>query len=65
MPKIIVLGAGIGGISMAYELRSANRPNGRDHRALRHFLLPLCPVKPLGGADWRRPEDIKVPLQEH
>ena len=64
MPKIIVLGAGIGGIPMAYELRAV-LGRGADITVLSdtewfHFV----PSNPWVALKWRQPEDIKIYLPE-
>lgn len=64
MPKIVILGAGIGGISMAYELRST------VGRAAEITLLSdtpffhFVPSNPWVAVGWRRPEAIKISLPE-
>ena len=50
MPKIVVLGAGIGGLSMAYRAAGEARPSGGDRRRFRLRMVPLRAVEPLGGA---------------
>ena len=64
MPKIIVLGAGIGGISMAYELRSLVGRTAEITVLSDTSYFHFVPSNPWVALDWRRPEDIKVPLQE-
>ena len=64
MPKIIVLGAGIGGISMAYELRSLIGRTAEITVLSDTSYFHFVPSNPWVALDWRRPEDIKVPLQE-
>ena len=61
-PKIVVLGGGIGGISMAYELRET-LGRAADITLLSdtpwfHFV----PSNPWVAVKWRQPEDIKIAL---
>jgi sulfide:quinone oxidoreductase len=64
MPKIIVLGGGIGGISMAYELRSAVGRAAEITVVSDTPWFHFVPSNPWVALGWRRPEDIKVPLAE-
>jgi sulfide:quinone oxidoreductase len=62
--KVIVLGAGIGGIPAAYELRSvvgkAVEITVLSDTPWFHFV----PSNPWVALGWRQPEDIKIPLAE-
>ena len=62
MAEIIVLGAGIGGISMAYELRAliGRKANITLLSDLEWFHF--VPSNPWVAVNWRKPEDIKVHL---
>ena len=62
MAQIVVLGAGIGGISMTYELRKAL---GKDHRITLVNDTPyfqFTPSNPWVGVGWRAKQDITVEL---
>jgi len=64
MAKIVVMGAGIGGISQVYELRKAL---GNDHDIVLvgdsdHF--EFTPSNPWVAVGWRKAEQIKVNLPE-
>ena len=62
MAHIVVLGAGIGGISMTYELREAL---GEDHRITLVNNTPyfqFTPSNPWVGVGWRGKQDITVEL---
>ena len=64
MPKIVILGAGIGGVSMAYELRSVV---GRAAEIMVVSDTPwfhFVPSNPWVALNWRRPEDIKIALPD-
>jgi sulfide:quinone oxidoreductase len=63
MPKIIVLGAGIGGISMAYELRSVVGKAADIAVVSDTPYFHFVPSNPWVALDWRRPEDIKIALR--
>ena len=64
MPKIVVLGAGIGGISMAYELRSALGKSTEIVVLSDTEWFHFVPSNPWVALKWRKPEDIKVHLPE-
>ena len=64
MAKIVVMGAGIGGISQIYELRKAL---SKEHELMlvgdsNHF--EFTPSNPWVAVGWRRGEQIKVDLPE-
>ncbi|HEV2302212.1 MAG TPA: FAD/NAD(P)-binding oxidoreductase [Stellaceae bacterium] len=64
MAKIVVLGAGIGGISMAYELRAQLR-GGAEVTVLNDSeWFQFVPSNPWVALKWREPKDIKVHLPE-
>jgi sulfide:quinone oxidoreductase len=62
MAHIVILGAGLGGIPMAYEMREAARKEDRitvvSNTATYHFV----PSNPWVAVNWRRREDIEIPL---
>ncbi len=64
MAKIIVLGAGIGGISMAYELRDVIGRNAETMVLSDSEWFQFVPSNPWVALKWRRPEDIKIHLPE-
>jgi len=60
MKHIVVLGAGIGGMSCAFELRAAL---GRSHRVTVVSDTPrfsFTPSNPWVAVGWRKPEDIQI-----
>jgi sulfide:quinone oxidoreductase len=64
MAKIVVMGAGIGGISQVYELRKAL---GRDHELLLigdSDRFEFTPSNPWVAVGWRKPNDIVVDLPD-
>src|SRR5512135_1294676 len=62
MPKIIVLGAGIGGVSMAYELRETVGRQAEITVVSDSEWFQFVPSNPWVALGWRKPEDIKVHL---
>ena len=65
MAHIIVLGAGIGGMSAAYELRDAL---GKDHAVTvvgDGDLFSFTPSNPWVAVGWRRPADIQISVPTH
>ncbi|MBK5910158.1 pyridine nucleotide-disulfide oxidoreductase [Rhodothalassium salexigens] len=65
MPNIIVMGGGIGGITMAYELR---HHLGRDAQILLisdRDTFQFTPSNPWVAVGWRRRARVEVPLAPH
>jgi sulfide:quinone oxidoreductase len=62
--KIVVLGAGIGGISMAYELRSLLGSRAELTLVSDTPWFQFVPSNPWVALNWRKPEDIKIHLPE-
>jgi sulfide:quinone oxidoreductase len=62
MTEIIVLGAGIGGISMAYELRALVGRKANITLLSDSEWFHFVPSNPWVAVNWRKPEDIKVHL---
>ena len=64
LAKIVVLGAGIGGISAAYQLR-ANLGKAADITVVSDSeWFQFTPSNPWVALNWRKPADIKVHLPE-
>jgi sulfide:quinone oxidoreductase len=61
---IIVLGAGIGGVSMAYELRSLIGRKANITLVSDSEWFHFVPSNPWVAVNWRKPEDIKVHLPQ-
>lgn len=62
MARIIVLGAGIGGVPMAYEMRESV---GKEHEIVVISDSPtfhFVPSNPWVPPKWRKPEDLKIEL---
>lgn len=64
MATLLILGAGLGGVPMAYELREKARPEDRVIVVSDHEFYHFVPSNPWIVVGWRRPEAIKVHLQE-
>jgi sulfide:quinone oxidoreductase len=65
MAHIVVLGAGLGGLPAAYELRKAL---GKPHRVTvvnRGEAFHFVPSNPWVAVNWRRRKDIEFPVREH
>jgi len=63
MAKIVIVGAGIGGIPMSFEMKELV---GKEHEVVVIADTPtfhFVPSNPWVGVNWRKPEDIKVPLE--
>lgn len=66
MARIIILGGGIGGVSMAYDMRAACGAKGYEITVISdnpnfHFV----PSNPWVGVGWRKREQIEVPLEKY
>lgn len=65
MTRIVVLGAGIGGMSVAYELRAAVG-TGTDITVVGDGeLFSFTPSNPWVAVGWREPAEIQIPVREH
>ncbi|QCG96356.1 NAD(P)/FAD-dependent oxidoreductase [Azospirillum sp. TSA2s] len=64
MAHIVVLGAGIGGIPMAYEMKELARPEDRITVVSNSNSFQFVPSNPWVAVGWRKREDITVPLAE-
>src|SRR5579862_8852445 len=64
MPKIVVIGAGIGGVPMAYELRELFGRAAEIMVVSDSEWFQFVPSNPWVALGWRKPEQIKVRLPE-
>lgn len=65
MANVVVLGAGIGGMSVAYELRAAI---GKGHAITvvgDGGLFSFTPSNPWVAVGWRKPKDIQIGVAPH
>ncbi len=62
MAHIVILGAGIGGMSCAYEMREQARPEDIVTVISDFPLFQFVPSNPWVAVNWRTKEDITIPL---
>ncbi|HLW93529.1 MAG TPA: FAD/NAD(P)-binding oxidoreductase, partial [Roseiarcus sp.] len=62
MSRIIVLGAGIGGVPMAFELREKLGRKAQIDVVAESEWFQFVPSNPWVSVNWRKPEDVKVHL---
>ena len=65
MAQVIVLGAGIGGMPAAYELRSALAGEHQITVVNRGESFHFVPSNPWVAVNWRKRKDIEFPVREH
>ncbi|MCA8868705.1 MAG: FAD-dependent oxidoreductase [Rhodobacteraceae bacterium] len=62
MADIIILGAGIGGLPMAYEMKKAMRPEDRITVISNLPYFQFTPSNPWAGVGWRSKQDVTIDL---
>ena len=65
MAKVVIMGAGIGGVSLAYEIRAEI---GKEHEVLVVSDSPefqFVPSNPWVAVDWRKRKDVVVEMEPH
>ena len=62
MANICILGAGLGGIPMALEMRLKARPEDQVTVINKTDTYQFVPSNPWAAVGWRKPADIEVPL---
>ena len=62
MAKIIIIGGGIGGVSMAYEMRCLARKEDEVMLVSDSETFHFVPSNPWVAVNWRKPADIKIEL---
>jgi sulfide:quinone oxidoreductase len=65
MAHVVVLGAGLGGMPAAYELRHALRKQDRVTVINRGERFHFVPSNPWVAVNWRTRTDIEFPVREH
>ena len=64
MTKVVVLGAGIGGVPMAFELREQLGRKAEITVVSESEWFQFVPSNPWVAVNWRKPDDVKVHLPE-
>ncbi len=64
MTKIVVLGAGIGGVPMAFELKELLGKKAEITVVSQTDYFQFVPSNPWVAVNWRKPEEIKVHLPD-
>lgn len=62
MARIVIVGAGIGGVPMAYEMKENARPEDEVIVVSDSKTFHFVPSNPWVAVKWRKPEEIKVEL---
>ena len=62
MADIVILGAGIGGLPMAYDMRRQARPSDRVIVVSNVDYFHFVPSNPWVAVNWRTRDDIQFPL---
>jgi sulfide:quinone oxidoreductase len=65
MTKIIIIGGGIGGVSMAYEIRCLLGKENEVMLVSDSETFHFVPSNPWVAVNWRKPSDIKVELEPY
>lgn len=64
MADIVILGAGLGGMPMAYEMKDLAKPDDRVIVVSDKDYFHFVPSNPWVAVDWRKRDDIVVPLKK-
>ena len=65
MAHIVILGAGIGGMTMAYEMREQARSQDKVTVISNHAFFQFTPSNPWVAVNWRSKDDITLPVAPH
>jgi len=65
MAHIVILGAGIGGMACAYEMREQVRPEDSVTVISDSPLFQFVPSNPWVAVNWRTKEDITIPIEPY
>ena len=63
MAHIVILGAGIGGMPMAYEMRDLARPEDKVTVISNNSKFHFVPSNPWVAVDWRKRGDIEIDIE--
>ena len=62
MKHIVVLGAGIGGLTAAYDMRALLKSGEKVTVVSENPYFQFTPSNPWLAVNWRTPNELKVPL---
>ncbi len=65
MAHIVIIGAGIGGMPMAYEMQEKARPGDRVTVVSNAPTFHFVPSNPWVAVNWRKRDDIEFPVAEY
>ena len=65
MTKIVVMGAGIGGVSLAYEIKAELGPEDEVLVISDSPEFQFMPSNPWVAVEWRKREQVVVDLEPH
>jgi sulfide:quinone oxidoreductase len=60
MAHIVILGAGVGGMNMAYEMKEQARPQDKVTVISNHTFFQFTPSNPWVAVNWRSRDDITI-----
>jgi len=63
MAHIVILGAGIGGMPMAYEMKALARPEDKVTVISESPRFQFVPSNPWVAVDWRKRSDIEIDIE--
>jgi len=58
---IVILGAGVGGMTMAYEMRESARPEDKVTVISNNSYFQFTPSNPWVAVNWRKRDDVTIP----
>ena len=65
MAHIVIIGAGLGGMPMAYEMKELARPGDRVTVVSNAPTFHFVPSNPWVAVNWRKRDDIEFPVAEY
>jgi sulfide:quinone oxidoreductase len=65
MAHIVILGAGLGGMNMGYEMREQARPSDKVTVVSNSPFFQFTPSNPWVAVNWRTKEDITLPIAHY